>query len=293
MKFEFNYVSTEGQENITVFANGGLYVASTLSHGNFEQIKEGVIAGDPAVLDLFDPSVAVARRFEKLTKNFSVANGRLYYKGDEVHNALANRVVQSLSEGDSAWKSLLAFAEKLYANGSDEAARHSRDQLFEWLDRYFDQSPITPNGDFVAYKGVATDSEGNFVSINRGPAIVDGEEVNGAVPNYIGATVEMPASQVEHNPGVGCAPGLHAGTFEYASNWSRGTVLEVHIDPGDVRSVPTDCDAQKIRTSRYVVVDTIDVPYSQAYIGLDEDGITEDPDGEWEDFDTDTEDDLW
>ncbi len=284
---QYSLYRTDEQSNITVFEGGQIYTASTLSHPNFEGIVEGVQASDPAVLDLFDVSKAVAKRFERLTRRFSVANGRLYFDGDEVHNALASQVVRFLDEGLDDWKPLLAFAEKLAANPE----QHSREQLFEWLDRY--DFAITPAGDFIAYKGVKQDAEGNLVSITAGPAIVDGKEVNGNVPNYIGATVEMARSGVEHDPSRGCSRGLHAGTFEYAQGFSRGTVLEVHIDPADVVSVPTDCSWQKIRTSRYNVVNTIEVPYASAFVS---DSPLLDVDGEWDEFDAEEEDsvdDLW
>lgn len=286
---QYSLYRTDEQSNITVFEDGQIFTASTLSHPNFESIVEGVENDDRSVFDLFDVSKAVAKRFERLTRRFSVANGRLYFDGDEVHNALASQVVRFLDEGLDDWKPLLAFAEKLAANPE----QHSREQLFEWLDRY--DFAITPSGDFIAYKGVTTDADGNYVSITAGPAIVDGQEqTGGRVPNYIGAVVEMSRSGVEHNPSRGCARGLHAGTFEYAQGFSQGIVLEVHIDPADVVSVPTDCNWQKIRTSRYVVVNTIKVPHASAYVQgfVDEvDGLDEDFDGE-DDFDGD-EAELW
>src|SRR5687768_5261716 len=101
---QYALYQSEDQANITVFNGGEVFVASTLSHPNFEQIVEGVQADDPSVLDLFDLSQAVARQFERLTRRFSVANGRLYFDGDEVHNALSNQVVRFLEAGVDDWK---------------------------------------------------------------------------------------------------------------------------------------------------------------------------------------------
>ena len=63
----------------------------------------------------------------------------------------------------------------------------------------------------------------------------------------------MPRGDVEHDPGVGCHVGLHAGTWDYASSFAQGAVLTVEINPRDVVSVPTDCQDQKMRVCRYTV----------------------------------------
>jgi hypothetical protein len=46
-------------------------------------------------------------------------------------------------------------------------------------------------------------------------------------------------------------------------------MLEVHVNPRDVVSVPTDSNWQKVRCCRYKVVDVIDQPYSTAVLDVD------------------------
>jgi len=93
---------------------------------------------------------------------------------------------------------------------------------------------------------------------------------------------------------VGCHTGLHVGTYAYASNFGQGALLEVQVNPRDVVSVPTDCSAAKMRTCRYVVVDTIDQPYTTAVKPYDDEwadgGLTDGydlgwGDGEYDDYD--------
>jgi hypothetical protein len=111
-----------------------------------------------------------------------------------------------------------------------------------------------------------------YESINTGRAIVDGKVYSGAIPNGVGAVVEMPRGEVQHDPSVGCHTGLHAGTHDYASNFSQGKVLLVEINPRDVVSVPTDCNWQKIRTCRYTVKDISEAKITTTLYGdLDED----------------------
>jgi hypothetical protein len=146
---------------------------------------------------------------------------------------------------------------------------HSRDQLFTWLDRH--DFTITDNGDFVGYKGCALDAEGVAVSTRAVPE-KDKVTVNGVlvptgerVPNKQGDVVEMPRSLVDFNAYVGCSTGLHVGTYAYAKSFAPA-LLEVHVNPRDVVSVPTDCDAQKIRCCRYTVVGPVEDEYKAAVL---------------------------
>lgn len=264
---KFNLVSVGDQQNITVFVNGEMYVANQ-DHPNFKAIVAGAVESDESVVDLFDVAQTVSKRFERLSERVSVANGRVYFDGDEVNNSLTRQIVRFIDEGRTDFQPLVNFFEKVSLNPQD----HSREQLFDWLDRH--DFTLAPNGDIVGYKGVRKNEDGTLVSIMSGPAIVDGEEVNGNVPNNVGSVIEIARSAVQHNPAVGCASGLHFGTYAYANDFAQGAVVEVHANPRDIVSVPTDCNWQKVRCSRYVVVKVIDAPYTTAV--LDEDSSEDD-----------------
>lgn len=241
-------------------------------HPAYADIKAGLEAGDD-VLDLFDASVAAARYFKKVSDRVSVSNGHVYFDGDEIDSTLSRQIVRLLDEGTEDWNPLVLFMEKVQQNPTE----HSRSQLFDWLrDRDF---TITPDGDFVAYKGVTSDAQGNLVSCHTGPGIVNGEAVNGHVPNPIGGIIEIARSYVNHDPSQGCSTGLHVGTYAYAKGYARSALLEVHVNPRDVVSVPTDCDAQKVRVSRYKVVKAEAVEYDTAFLpSYDPDDVSDEPD---------------
>lgn len=266
----------EGESNVTLFVPGEAPLTAHSSHPNFDKIVEGVRSGDESVVDLFDLAKTAATRFERLTERVTVANQRLYFDGDEVHDALAEQVVRFLADGVEDWKPLVNFYENVQQNPQE----YSRNQLYAWLtDRDF---TITPDGLIVGYKGVRTTSDDDgFRSIFTGRAIVDGEVQTGNISNKIGSIIEMPRDQVAFAPDVACSYGLHVGTWRYAKDFSQGAVLEVHVNPRDVVSVPSDSHNEKMRVCRYRVVNTIDVPYEEAvvadyYIGgyaaLDDDG---------------------
>lgn len=269
------------------------YIASTASHGSIQSIVEAVRHGDAytdlhGILPLFSPEGMLNKAVAdaNLSARVRVENGEVLLDGEPVNTTLSDLILRLLGEGDVGVRAWVRFLERIESNPND----HSRTMLFDWMQAMGDELRVTPDGLMVGYKGVTTDADGTPVSITHGPAIVDGKEVDGAVPNYIGAVVEMARDSVEHNPARGCSRGLHVGTFDYAKGFSRGLVLECHVDPADVVSVPTDCGWAKVRTSRYTVVDTIEVEEAPTralqpdYYGLDEDGDDLDTDG-WGDED--------
>ena len=260
---QFTHVSTDDGSVVSVFIAGRNPLVAHSSHPNFSEIIVRVMDGDENVVELFDIAQTAATHFERLTERITTANGRLYLDGEEVNNSLATQVVRFLSEGVDNWKPLVRFFENVQANPNE----HSREQLFSWLDaRDF---TITHDGLIVGYKGVASTPDG-FVSVHSGRAMVDDVVHSGRIPNPIGSVVEMPRGEVHHDPSSGCSVGLHVADFDFASGWGD-TLLEIHVNPRDVVSVPTESGWNKIRVCRYIVVDTIDTPHTSAVLEYEDD----------------------
>lgn len=280
-----------GRQSILVTLNDGDKVAShnvSSTHHHFDKIKNLVedFTNNRILVEEFCKTFTqlvepIQEVREKLTRVADVSDGRLSIRGsrvffdhDPVDPTLEAHILRLLNEDGSPrnlsnWKAFAKFVEKLYANMD----AHIRDQFFGWLSyESFTGSgfTLTKDGNLIGYKGCAGTPE-MPVSVHHGPAIVDGEPVNGAVPNVIGSTVEMARSKVTNDPRVGCAAGLHVGTYDYAKGWARGVLLTVEVDPRDVVSVPTDCDAQKIRVCRYKVIDSVEQKIeSTGYYGDDD-----------------------
>ena len=74
--------------------------------------------------------------------------------------------------------------------------------------------------------------------------------------NGVGETIEVQRRCVDDNKDHHCSHGLHIGSYDYAEGWagSDGKLLLVEFDPEDAVSVPTDCNYQKLRVSKYKVV---------------------------------------
>jgi len=253
-------VGEDGEQVITVFKVGQEPKLAHSSHPQFEEIVRRAQAGDESVFELFDLAETAAKKFERLSDRISVRSGRLYLDGEEVHNVLADQIVRRIKEGEENFQPLVKFYENLLANPSE----HSREQAYGWLSTH--DFAITDDGLIVGYKGVRTKDDGSFESIFDGRAIVDGEEITGYIPQKQGSVIEMPRGEVTFDPTVGCSVGLHVGTYAYAEDFAQGALLEVHVNPRDIVSVPTESSHAKMRVCRYTVVDTIDKPYTQTVV---------------------------
>lgn len=243
--------------SITVFNEGEILFATRASHQNYDQIVERVVAGDPAAVDLFDLRRAIKRYSDQsLSGRVRVENGVVMLDDEPADNAITDLILRFIDEGQDA-KPLARFLEKIAENPNP----HSREQLFRWLNTH--SFGITPSGDIVGYKGVRED----FRSKTAGPGIVNGKPENGNLDNFPGNVLEMDRGDVEFNPDKGCSTGLHVGTWDYARRFARdGKVVEVHVNPKDVVSVPTDCSDAKMRVARYVVVRELSQQYEKALI---------------------------
>ena len=248
---KYSLVSIGDEQAVTVFANGEVLVAQSGSHPNFETIVSKVLAGDESVVDDFDTARAVARKFERLSDRLAVSNGRLYFDGDLFeHEALTEVVVRSLEESGDRHERVVLFIE----NVMDNPEQHSREQLYEWLIR--NKFGIDDKGYIVGYKSVFANDDGTFRPTRVGPGVVDGVEVtSGYLNQRVGSVVEMARSQVVHDPNVACSVGLHISNYDYAASFSGDTILRVSVNPRDVVSVPNDSSFQKVRASRYTVVE--------------------------------------
>jgi hypothetical protein len=160
---------------------------------------------------------------------------------------------------------------KLNLNPSKRAV----DELYTFLEHR--ALPITDNGNFLAYKAVNSDYTDKY---------------SGKFLNTIDSVLEMPRNKVDDDKNVGCSYGFHAGTIEYAKQFSGGIgrIVLVEINPSDVVSIPTDCEFQKLRTCKYKVVGEYEIdltdPMYASRFSTDQDDevdVWNDEEEEWSD----------
>lgn len=218
------------------------------NHPHWLAIKEGLHRGDESVFDLFDVQGGLVSRLTALSERVSFDGHNILFDGDVQEGPLADHLMRCLESGVQDYGPVVKFWEKVSQNPD----QRSREQLFTWLKNC--EFTITEEGDILGYKGVVTRSEGQFMSVHSGSAFVDGVLVNGQIPNQPGTVVTMPRSQVRNDPNTHCSYGLHVGDWAYASSFSNGATLEVHVNPRDVVSIPNDHSYAKMRTCKYKVV---------------------------------------
>lgn len=255
-----------GPTSVTAFIEEGGVVESHVAapdHPNWHQIIPAFVAGDVTAeeaRDLFDIPKAISKKFERLGEQVTIKGNQVFFDGDPVDGALADTIVTYHTEGHEDLLPLVNFMEKIASN-PDETSRES---LYGWMrNKSFS---ILPDGNFLAYKGVTHD----LLSIHGGKATVNGEDVEGQIPNEIGNIIEMPRSSVDDNRGSACSTGLHVGTFSFARNFGQGPVLTIEVNPRDVVSVPMDANEQKMRVCRYTVVDIVTEAHDTIFVDTGE-----------------------
>ena len=254
-----DYVFTgDGEvEHLTVFRLGADPISIGSTHPLFDEIRDGVKDKRLSIEDIMsmvDMSAAASQHFDRISDRVTVSSGQVFFDGDAVHSLLAEHIVRCLDAKLEDWRPLVKFMEKLALNPSE----HSREQLYGWLSKR--AFTITADGDFIAYKGVRADDTEGFVSINHGPAIVNGVAVNGAVPNPPRRDRRAGALERRLQPGRRLRLRPSRRQLRVRAQFAAGGLLKVKVNPRDVVSVPTECDWQKMRVCRYEVLEQIDAP---------------------------------
>ena len=216
-------------------------------------------------------------------ENIKVENGAVLFGGSAVHSLCVDRILQ-FADSNFNPMPLVRFLSKLQKNPS----RRSVEELYRFLER--NNLTVTSNGNFLAYKALTS----GFYSITAGNAqLLKGkDDGNGRIFNGVGEEIEVYRNYVDDDANRGCSVGLHAGTLEYAQSFggNGATLVIVEIDPADVVSVPHDCECQKLRTSRYKVVDIctqrLDLPMYESRFDSAGD------DDDWDSWDDEDEDDY-
>lgn len=274
----FQRITAGGNDSIVVLLNSGDIRTVTEEHPGFKDLIDQLNtnpADEAKLLSIMDPAKHIHTRASKVSERFTFIGGTLLFDGDPLEGPLADFIVNIATNSDTpdSYAAWVNFAEKLATNPSEESKEH----LFHFIRTH--GLTVTPEGDVVLYKGVRSDG----TSVHAGPGIVNGQQMNGNLPNEVGSVLEFPRSQVNANRGIACATGLHAGTFDYASSFSQGRLLTVTVNPRDVVSVPSDHSNAKVRVSRYTVVEVNenDKAYDSPVWGVaDTDNDWEDEDGE-------------
>lgn len=248
----------EGRKSITILYNGSVKVMSD-DDASFGLVCASILEDDyETAMKYFDKEAHVKQTLEQsvLSDRIELVNGHVLLDGEVCENVITDLIIDMAESGED-YVPLANF----FALLADNPIHHSRNRLFDWL-RSAGEFSIDKDGYIIGYKGL----EDDFRSRRSGPGVVNGVATVGRLDNSPGNILSIEA--VEMNPEVGCAEGLHVGTFEYARDWAgrNGKLVSVRVSPADVGSVPTDCNDQKMRCFSYEVIEEVSAPYKERII---------------------------
>ena len=240
---------TLSENSLTIFWEGKPYTLRK-DHVNFNLAKKAIL--DARYDDLGD-LIDVVKAVENFVEgDIEVKDEIVYYKGHRLHGVVVDKLLDMLRAGMKDSAPLTNFISRLQANPS----ANSVNELYSFMS--YKSLANTPEGKVLGYKGVQSDywsSTGNADTI-----VLQGEtNERHQILNEVGATIEVARRCVDDNKNNHCSFGLHVGSFDYADSWAgeNGRLLLVEFDPADAVSVPTDCDFQKLRVSKYKVISDI------------------------------------
>lgn len=240
---------TLSENSLTIFWEGKPYTLRK-DHINFELAKQAIFEARYEDLgDLLDIAKAVEDFVEG---EIEVKDEVVFYKNHRLHGVVVDKLLEMLRAGMKDSAPLTNFITRLQSNPS----ANSVNELYSFLS--YKALPTTPEGKVLGYKGVKNDfysSTGNADTI-----VVQGKtNESHQIFNGVGETIEVSRRCVDDNKDNHCSFGLHVGSYDYANGWAGqdGRLLVVEFDPEDAVSVPTDCDFQKLRVSKYRVVEDI------------------------------------
>lgn len=140
--------------------------------------------------------------------------------------------VEAMARDGKDPKPLYKFWARLQKNPSFRSV----EQLWRFLQNA--GIPLTPEGRFLAYKGVNTDLK---------------DKHTGTFDNSPGAINKLPRNQVSDDPSVECHVGFHVGALSYARDFGARVVV-CEVDPENVVCVPNDHQFMKMRVCEYRVL---------------------------------------
>jgi hypothetical protein len=252
--------------------------ATIIGNGRTEQVKRSSVEFNEVVANLrkaenatkrgdtraanraFDAAFAAFDKAESIRRRskggFQVENGVVFRNGLPVHNVITSRILD-FAGTNLPFEPLFAFLKKI----EDNPSNRSKSEGYTFLEHQ--NLPITIDGDFFAYKSVASDWFSKASGREDVEVSEDGGKTfkiyKGRIPNKVGNIVRMKRNLVDDVASRTCSHGLHVGALAYAgpNGWYNSPsdhVVLVRVNPKDIVSVPSDHQAQKLRVCEYTVV---------------------------------------
>lgn len=227
---------------LTVTLGGKTHtVAATVK--NYSEILGAIYSNwDPSdILNLIEATRKKVEAALKLSVSLVYNGGCIYHNGVKLRGYAVGKLV-ALVEAGKDTQALANFLTKVQANPDQSVI----DNLYSFLE--VGKMPITPNGNFVAYKAINAD----WNDIH-----------SGKVSNKLGNFISMPRKNVDSDRNRTCSYGYHVCSFDYLKSFavSGGHIVACEVNPADVVAIPSDYNDTKMRVSAYWVIDEVTRAY--------------------------------
>lgn len=248
--------ATLTEKGLSLIIDGKPYTVAK-THLNYNRILDALRAKEyTEILDMVDVSRSLSKYSEG---RVVVEHGRIFYDGEEQHNALTTRMIEMMRLGIDI-TNYVRFMNRLMKNPS----YNSVEQLYKFMEAC--DLPITPDGRLLCYKSVNQD----YYDTHTGKTFL----------NTPGAIIEMPRNKVNDDPTQSCSYGLHVCSQSYGMYGKL--LLYVAVDPADVVSVPNDYSANKMRVCKYEVLKEVE---DNNFRDFEDEPVYNDDDVDWEEDD--------
>lgn len=230
---------TISPQSITVFVNGVQHIVPQ-DHSGYQPLYEHLKEPEHDASFVEDCADKTAMLGRLTAGKVTVVGSTVYFAGNAIHSALTDKLLNMLDAGFDAtpWAN---FMNNLHQNRSENSIK----SLYNFLNTF--NAPFTPDGGFIVFKRVRAD----YKDIH-----------SGTFDNSPGTVVQMPWEEVEENPDVACAQGLHVCSIHYlGSAYGSGgnyKTVACKVMPQHVVSVPKDYNFSKMRVCEYTVIGDVD-----------------------------------
>jgi hypothetical protein len=259
--------------NLTIVINSKVFVVAK-THSEWNKIMEALREkNEEKLIFLISPPTAIV---EYTNGRITIKNRKLYYKNYagsdyEISNYISQKILE-FYDNKFPVDPMIRFIERLMLNTSKRAI----DGLYQFLEHK--NLPITPDGTFLAYKGISNDNYSKTsgkLRLLKGKTLQDGEKYR--IFNGIGEEIEADRNEICDDPNVHCSGGLHVGSMKYALEFAGGDgkVVILEVDPKNVVCVPNDAQCQKLRVCKYKVLADYSGPLPNAYISSQTDNTSQ------------------
>jgi hypothetical protein len=222
----------QGKNIVVVIDNKPFQIGQT--HIAYEKIKQAIKDSDwETVKDSVEPKEVIVQYAQG---NIKIDGNKLLWKDEEMHGALASRLIEMYKEGFA-----IAPLELFIANLLENPSKRAVDELYGFLEK--NTLPLTDDGCFLAYKKVRGDYKDVY---------------SGTIDNSVGQNVSMPRNKVNDNKDQTCSDGLHFCSIDYLAHFGGERIVILKINPRDVVSIPTDYNNAKGRCCAYYVIGEVE-----------------------------------